>query len=294
MNSVVFERKGLVAVRFALLLLFALWMVFALSTAACRAPQSDPEARPVYPREDITVVPEPPPPPPAIGRLQVCGSLDEDKPGYRFSSAKLEDFPIGEYGLVQHLPGPFSMVLVDRDGRVLSEEKFGPMTGHAARRGLDGKIDCRPVTIQFSCMNIPYVPGTARLEVRLDETVLETFTPSENSPELRITSPRAHSKIPKRGELKIAWEAKDPDGDELFHSIYYRTSPGDGGLGEWEVVIGDFAETRMDLDASFFPPGPEPELMVLTTDRFNTTRIVVPLKGPHDAPRDGTGSRDAP
>ncbi|MBW2276776.1 MAG: hypothetical protein JRF63_04745 [Deltaproteobacteria bacterium] len=257
--------------------LLAISLFYIASTSSCREPLTDPAAKPVYPVEEEVVVVEPQPLPPSTGRFQVCGNLDVDKPDYRFSSAKLEDFPMDPSELVQHLPGPFSMVLLDGDGRVLSEEKFGPMGGHAASIGPDGKMDCHPVMISFSCMYVPFVPGVVRLQVRQNETVLESVTRSKHAPELRITSPVPHSGLPKKGKLKIAWEALDADGDILSHSIYYRSGPGDGGLGNWEVVIGDFAEARMDLDASFFAPGPAPELMILTTDRFNTTRAVVEL-----------------
>jgi len=264
----------------------ALLTLGIIALAGCRQPMSDPAAKPVYrPVGEPAVVEDTRPLPSSTGRLQVCGSLDEDRPDYSFHSAKLEDFPMDPRDLAQHLPGRFSMVLLDEEGRVLSEEKFGPMRAHAARRGPDGEIDCHPVTVSFSCMYIPYVPQTRRLQVRLNETVLESFTRSRHPPEVRITSPAPGVSLPRNGELKIAWEASDADGDALSHSIYYRPGPGDAGTGDWEAVIGDFAETSMELDASFFEPGPAPELMVLTTDRFNTTRTIVELKGPHDAPR---------
>lgn len=258
-----------------------LWLaVGALVLSGCRS--SEPPVVAAPPAAEV-VAPEPPPLPPSTGHLQVCGILDESKPDYTFNSAKLEDFPVDPNQLVGHLPGPYAMVLLDRQGRVLSRLEFGAMWGHGARHGPDGKLECHPVEVPFSCINLPFVPGAESVEVRRDDTVLERFTRTPHAPEVRITAPAAHAPLPKKGALKIAWEASDADGDVLSHSIYYRPNAGDGGLGQWQVVIGDFQDTSMELDASLFPPGPAPELMVLTTDRFNTTRAVVELAGPRDA-----------
>jgi hypothetical protein len=218
--------------------------------------------------------------PPATGHLQVCGVLDDEKPDYTFNSAKLEDFPLDPKAHVGHLPGPYSMVLLDRDGRVLSRLEFGAMWGHGARIGTDGKIDCHPVEVPFSCVDLPFVPGGESIEVRRGDAVLERFARTLHAPEVRITAPAAGARLPAKGALKIAWEASDADGDRLWHSIYYRSGAGDGGPGLWQVVLGDFQDTSMELDASLFPPGPAPELLVLTTDRFNTARAVVQLEGP--------------
>jgi hypothetical protein len=232
------------------------------------------------PQPDTGPAVEPPAPlPPSPGPLQVCGILDADKPDYTFNSAKLEDFPQDEATLPGNVPGPFTMQLEDDAGRVLSQIEFGQVFGHAGRVGPDGKIDCHSVEVSFSCMNIPWIPGATTLVARKGDLILERFTRSPNAPVLTITAPTAGQRLRHKGQLKIAWEASDADGDNLSHSIYHRPEPGADGEHPWKVVIGDFSETEMELEGLLFDPGPAPELMVLTTDRFNTTRAVVKLAG---------------
>jgi len=254
-------------------------LVLCVCSSACREPRPDPAARPVYPAADEAIAPQPRPLPAPTGRIQVCGILDESKPDYTFNSAKIEEFEVDPQGLVQHLPGPFSMVLLDRDNRVLAEEQFGAMWGHAARIGEGGEIECHPVSVPFSCVNLPFVPGGEAVEVRHGDAVIERYARTPNPPQVRITEPADDAELPRTGKLMLAWEASDADGDVLSHSIYYRSGASDAGPGPWSVVIGDFPETTIELDAALFPPGPAPEVMVLTTDRFNTARAIVRLQG---------------
>jgi len=256
---------------------FLLLAVAALALGGCRG--SEPGVATAPPAKEVAP-PDPPPPPKPTGWIQVCGTLDADKPDYTFNGAKIEEFEIDPRESVSHLPGPFTMALLDAAGRTLSKEEFGPMWGHAASVGPDGTMDCHPVQVPFSCMNLPFVPGAETIEVRRGGAVLERYTRSRNAPQIRITAPAAGDRLPKRGGLKIAWEAGDADGDALLHTIYYRAGEVDGGLGPWSAVIGDFRDTSMELDVSLFPRGPAPELMVLTTDGFNTARATLPLSPP--------------
>jgi hypothetical protein len=260
-------------------------MLLAWSVACCRAPQPETDRAKTPDRtgavgEGEGVAPEPPAPQPSPGPLQVCGTLDDVSPNYAFDSAKLEDFPQDPRDMPRHLPGPFTMALEDGSGRELTRIEFGAMWGHAARLGLDGGVDCHPVKVGFSCLNVPFVRGARSLIVRRGDLVLARYNRTPSAPELRITSPSPGASLPAEGQkLLVSWEASDEDGDLLTHSIYYRPDAGADGQGLWKAVIGDFREQSMELDPILLPPGPRPELMVLTTDRFNTTRAVVALKG---------------
>jgi hypothetical protein len=110
---------------------------------------------------------------------------------------------------------------------------------------------------------VPFQEGTAKIEVRyLGETVASRSA-SPNPPVIQVTEPKGGE---YRSTIQIAWEASDPDGDDLTYSVLFSNDRGE----TWEVLASGLEDTSLEVDGAQLPGG-ESLLKVIANDGFSST-----------------------
>ncbi|MBI5585887.1 MAG: Ig-like domain-containing protein, partial [Deltaproteobacteria bacterium] len=79
-------------------------------------------------------------------------------------------------------------------------------------------------------LKIPFPGSTARVQIRKNNTVIDDFAPSSQSPSLAINAPLAGAAW--SGTRTVSWTAGDGNGDPLWFIVYWST---DGG-SSWETL----------------------------------------------------------
>ncbi|MGC8837041.1 MAG: two-component regulator propeller domain-containing protein [Anaerolineae bacterium] len=131
-------------------------------------------------------------------------------------------------------PTPYFLALYGEGGEPL-------LTWPVVVPFLRDSLETIPHAIAFFSATCPLPPGTVRLELRRGDTVLATLRRSERAPRVRVLSPNGGERFGGEGDLRVAWEASDPDGDALSFSVLY--SP-DGGK-RWDVLAAGVRGTEM-------------------------------------------------
>ncbi|MBP1687178.1 MAG: hypothetical protein H6Q33_3321, partial [Deltaproteobacteria bacterium] len=113
---------------------------------------------------------------------------------------------------------------------------------------------------------LPYIGGTARIVLKLDQLVLAERTVSTHSPTVNLVSP-VGGEIWGTDELHtITWSATDADADPLFYLVQYSN---DGGLN-WQTIGSDLTETQFAADPAYLPGSSNALVRVLASDGVNT------------------------
>jgi len=89
-----------------------------------------------------------------------------------------------------------------------------------------------PENVVFFSTVCPLPPETVRLEFRRGDETLAALDRSENPPEVHLLEPNGGEEFEPEGELHVAWDAGDPDGDDLTFSVLYSPNGGE----TWEVL----------------------------------------------------------
>jgi len=97
---------------------------------------------------------------------------------------------------------------------------------------LRDSLETIPHTIAFFSATCPLPGGTLRVELRRGDVVLATLRRSERAPRVRVLSPNGGERFGGEGELRVTWEASDPDRDALTFSVFYSA---DGGE-RWDAL----------------------------------------------------------
>lgn len=114
---------------------------------------------------------------------------------------------------------------------------------------------------------IPYVPGTASIVIKHQDTPLAEVEVSDNSPQVSLSYPNGGEML--HGQVLVQWTGSDLDGDDLTYALLY--SP-DNGL-TWNTIAHDLEDSSYTWDTSDLPTGEQYIMRVLATDGFNTTSI---------------------
>ena len=174
-------------------------------------------------------------------------------------------------------PGDHELVLLDAAGQRLSSVPFAPTQLHAdAQRPGGGDTD--PTTSTFAVPVVPD-PAIAKVEVRKAGSLLAEASASPNAPTLQIETPTAGQTV--TGDLEVTWDADDPDGDQLTHTVQYST---DGGV-TWSTLSVFQTARRLLVPAGQIPGSEDAALRVITSDGFrSTSKTVGFLHVPNNAP----------
>lgn len=152
-------------------------------------------------------------------------------------------------------PGFWEIVLVGEGGDDLQVSYFNPLEMTDAEESPG-----RPALISEM---VPFIEGTARVEIRYMGKVVAERSASPNAPEIMVVEPKRGE---YRGEITASWEGSDPDGDPLTYTVLFSN---DGGK-TWEVLASGLEEKRLELNAADLPGG-QSQLKVIANDGFNST-----------------------
>jgi hypothetical protein len=118
-------------------------------------------------------------------------------------------------------------------------------------------------------------PGLARLELRRDDTVLDSFTAGSAAPQLTLTSPTGGAQ--SGPALHIAWTATDADGDPVRVTVEY--SPNGGAT--WDALGFADGSGTMDVPLAQLTGSTNALVRVSATDGLNITqRVSNPIRVP--------------
>ncbi len=130
---------------------------------------------------------------------------------------------------------------------------------------LRDSLETIPHTVAFFSTTCPLPAGTARVELRRGDAVLATLQRSEHAPRVHVLTPNGGERFGGEGELRVAWEAHDPDGDALVFSVLYSV---DGGA-TWDVLAAGARGTEMTYPLGALAGGREALVEVRASDGFH-------------------------
>lgn len=185
--------------------------------------------------------------------LAVVGGLDAEgtalalRPTRYFARAPI---PVVRQGI-------YEIVLFDSSGNALARYPFTPKE-LAYGPPLDpGTPDPGGFIVDEV---VPFVPGTARVEIVGPRGLLGLVRAGLGVPEVRLLEPNG-GEILDGDPIRVRWTAYDPDGDRLHYSVSYTPN----GI-DWEEVAADLAETFVDLDAANVRAGSHALFRVVASD----------------------------
>jgi len=136
---------------------------------------------------------------------------------------------------------------------------------------------------------VPYVTGTARIEVVSGTQLLAARLVSSGTPTVTFEYPLGGECL--TGTVPISWTATDGDGGPLTSALFYSADDGQ----TWNALATEWPSTTFPLDTVALPGSGQARLRVLVSDGVNTGQattlpFTVELKPPQTAitlPADG-------
>ena len=180
-----------------------------------------------------------------------------DKPWYIVSS-RTHDLDFGSVG-------NYSIILLNSERHVIGQVGFNAsFTYFTELNGTMVEIQTDSLPLIF---NIPYVAGTAYIEIRnATGHVLACRVVTSNPPTVKITFPNGGETLRAGNNYTITWEALDLDGDPLTYMVAYSQ---DGGK-TWIPIAFDINQTYYVWDTSKLKGGTNYLVKVIATDGVNT------------------------
>lgn len=162
------------------------------------------------------------------------------------------------------------LVQLDAAGKELHRDGVAPIQPVASRPG----------DPSFFTAKVLRQPGLARLELRRDNTVLDSFSAGSAAPQLTLTKPVGGAQ--SGPTLHVAWTASDPDGDTVRVTVEYSTNGG----ATWDALGFAEGSGTMDLPLAQLDGSSNARVRVSATDGLTITRRVsAPISVPVQAPR---------
>jgi hypothetical protein len=163
----------------------------------------------------------------------------------------VRSLPSYEYdSFIEPLPeGKDTVETLDADGKILTTRTFTPTplrSGDTSYFSFDIELPTEAVTFRLRDSNGVYAEVT-----RSANRPLTSFHPVT-----KITSDSIH----------LSWDAIDADGDSMYHTLFYKTPE-----GQPIILAGDLRRTQFDLSTSSLPGGVNVQMILVSTDGFNTT-----------------------
>jgi hypothetical protein len=160
---------------------------------------------------------------------------------------------LGDAQLTPLMPGPYKFEYHDSGNNILQELSFDILF----------EVAGIPVTESPFVFVLPFVEGTTKLVVTLDDLPLAEKTISEHAPSVKIISPNGGETL--EGTISITWSGTDSDGDSLSYAVLISQDNGTN----WETIAIDIEESSFGWDISNFQPSSEYLIKVIATDGFN-------------------------
>ncbi len=195
-----------------------------------------------------------------MDRLLVTGSIDPAT-----NAVELQPlYIIPDAGDVEpREPGPYAIVLRNAASTELARYPFTPKETEG---GSPAQVpEQRRIDLLFISELVPYVNGTAMVDIEGPTGLLKRVSAGPNPPTVTVTAPNG-GEILSGDTITVTWTASDPDGDPLNFNVQY--SPDNGGT--WEMVAQNLAGTNVVLDSVNVVSGAQGRFRVWVTDGIHT------------------------
>lgn len=170
--------------------------------------------------------------------------------------------------LQRRIPGDHAIVLRNGAGAELARYACTP---HQAT----------DVDLLFITELVPYVTGTAQVDIEGPDGVLASVGAGAAEPTVTLTAPNAGETL-DGDTITVSWTAHDADGDPLAFDVEY--SPDDGAT--WQAVAQNVTGNSVEISAANVPAGMQGRFRVWVTDGIHTAGDAsdAPFTVPNHAP----------
>ena len=154
-------------------------------------------------------------------------------------------------------PGPYAIRLVDGGGNELSLHPFTPR--------VDTEAPDDTSTPQLVMEQVPFVAGTAAVQIVQGATVLDERLVSANAPVVTVDAPTGGETVDASG-LTVSWTATDADGGALVATVLYSR---DGGA-TYAPLRQHLTESSVVIPLDELGGTPQGKVRVIVSDGVNT------------------------
>jgi hypothetical protein len=181
--------------------------------------------------------------------ILVSGWIQNDGPAtlddwYLLPEAELTGFP----------PGDFAFNYYDASDNLLHQLTFDVSFDD----GAGGEL----AEVPFA-WTIPFVDGTSRITLSIDENELGEKQVSLNAPAVSLVAPNGGESL--HSQALIQWSGSDADLDTLHYAVLFSQ---DDGL-TWSTLEAGLTGTSYSWDLHGLAPGSQYRVKVIVTDGFN-------------------------
>ena len=196
-----------------------------------------------------------------VDRLLVVGAIDVAT-GYVYLEPL---FVLPDAGdLEPRVPGDYAIVLLDAAARELARYSFAAAEVVGEYAPQPGEPER---TLLFFSELVPYVEGTARVDIEGPAGVLESVTAGMTPPEIEIVSPNGGEELAAENGVLVEWTASDADGDPLTFDVEYSTDDGE----TWRAVAQSITDTEVVVDAMNLVGSSQARFRVWASDGIHTS-----------------------
>jgi hypothetical protein len=188
--------------------------------------------------------------------VHITGSIDAR------GQATLRHFYIAESGKGFQVPpgtGALEARAFDAGGKMLVSHSFEPHRAVGYEAGPQGEL--------ISGV-LPFVPGTARIDVLHDGVLVESRKVSASAPRVTLLAPNGGEALAAEAVITVRWQSSDADGGELRHGLQYSNDDG----ATWINVAFDIAATELEVSLADLPGGDRCRFRVMATDGVLSAR----------------------
>jgi len=184
--------------------------------------------------------------------LRVHGSILTSTSSMKF--VKVQHKPSGTPSI--NIAGSYQLRLRDGANSVLATMAFSPSLAHDA-----------PGVLPFD-ITVPFVAGTQVIEIfdTIASKVLGSYAISPNSPTISNIH-LLNATDPVTGNVQLAWDAKDVDGDALKFDIFYSRDNG----ATFQPVLLNTNEHTVNIDTTVLGGSAQALFKVRVSDGANTS-----------------------
>ena len=155
---------------------------------------------------------------------------------------------------------PYTLTSVDASGDALASVSAAPvgLHNHGSKASEQRIVRAHlPLAARIGAVRVADAGGQ----------VLATRPASRNAPRVALLAPRVGARV--RGALRVAWRARDADGDRLRSSVELST---DGGR-RWRVLAFDVSGSATRIPAALLPRTARGRVRVRVSDGLRTTTV---------------------
>jgi hypothetical protein len=164
------------------------------------------------------------------------------------------------------IPGDYAIVLRDENKKELARYPFTP--NEFQIDGLDADGVSQPEYYLNIFEQVPYVAGTAILEIEHLEKILLSLGRGDAAPVLEISVPQPGA-ILSENNVTIGWDAYEDDGESMFFNVQYSPDSGE----TWHLIAQNIMGSSLTISRTNLIPSSKAYFRVWASDGLNTTLV---------------------